>query len=186
MTSVPIRVLLQDLFDRNEQCLQILQELQTVSEQKLTVKKGKQHWSALECVDHMLRYLASGLPKVRACLTESNLWLSYDTVYKATIAGDYLAKVLLPNAHNEIVKSKARLTKKPKFAQDDTSILLELETRLLELKEICSHSDKYDCNKKLIPLTMLPIFKLNLGDKLRILIYHNQRHLHQAIKAAEQ
>jgi hypothetical protein len=183
MTSVPIRVLLQDLFDRNEQCFLMLQQLSMQPQEVLTKKLSSQQWSALECIDHLLQHLVADLPKIKSALVPQNIWPSYDTVYKATFIGDYLANALLPNAKGQIVKMRAVFSKKPKVGQSDISLLDAVKLSLLEIKGICDTGDKFNFNKKNIPVLFIPLLKMNIGDKLRALVYHNERHLRQAIAA---
>jgi DinB superfamily len=183
MTSVPIRVLLQDLFDRNEQCIMMLQQLEAKPENVLTHKASGPSWSALECIDHLVQHLATDLPKIKNALVQENVWSSYDTVYKASLIGDFLANGLLPNTQGQIVKKRAVFSKKPKQNLNALENLESLKLGLAQIKDICETADKFNFNKKVIALTLMPWLKINIGDKLRAIVYHNERHLRQALAA---
>ena len=59
------------------------------------------------------------------------------------------------------------------------SILIFIEQQKL-LLQILENSEKIDLGKIKIPISIAPFVKIKLGDTLRFIVYHNERHIVQA------
>ena len=59
------------------------------------------------------------------------------------------------------------------------SILIFIEQQKL-LLQILETSEKIDLGKIKIPISIAPFVKIKLGDTLRFIVYHNERHIVQA------
>lgn len=62
-------------------------------------------------------------------------------------------------------------------------VLKEFEQQQFLMQELLEKSRNVDLMKIKIPLTISRWIRLRLGDILRIVIYHNERHIRQAIRA---
>jgi hypothetical protein len=183
MTSVPVRVLTQDLLDRNEWCLGCLDQLSPVPWEKLCTAPASGKWSAAECLHHLQKYHDYYVLLVQETLIDTNLWRTHDTVYKATWSGDWFASSMLVGQNGKTRRMKSPYNKRPNLSEVPNTIVADFGKNLIMLKEICARADKYNLNRKTIPVAILPLIKINLGDALRLVIYHNQRHLGQALAA---
>jgi hypothetical protein len=185
MTSVPVRVLTQDLLDRNESCIAQAEQLCALSWEALCAQPAPGKWSAAECLQHLQKYHDYYVPLVQASLVDSNLWPTHDTVYRATWAGDWFATSMLANAEGKLKKMKSPYNKRPVLAGITATIPQDFMQQLVLLKELCGRADKYNLNKKCVAVAIFPLVKISVGDGLRLVIYHNQRHLAQALRAVQ-
>ncbi|MFM2387237.1 MAG: hypothetical protein RL660_1994 [Bacteroidota bacterium] len=183
MTSVPVRVLTQDLIDRNELCLQQLEVLAQCSWEQLTNAPKPGKWSAIECVQHLQLYAQYYMPLISAALNANNQWTSYDTIYRSSYWGDYIAKSMLPTLKGDLRKMKTPSAKRPHLSQASMQVIDDFRTELQNLKALCNNADNFNLNKKCIAIAIFPLIKISIGDALRFVIYHNQRHFAQAIAA---
>lgn len=89
----------------------------------------------------------------------------------------------LGNAKNVKRKFKAARNYNPSI---DASLLHENDIQLFEngqkdLLEIIDKANTVNIRKVKVPISMSKIIKLRLGDALLFVVYHNERHLQQAI-----
>ncbi len=184
-TTVPNRVLLQDLQDKTEIVLQQAYAWKIVDWKVLNQKPANAGWSAAECLQHLILYDNYYLPHIQKALHPKNHWKSLDTVYKSTIAGNYFANSMLPKESGEVKKMKSPKTKVPIASALQPDVLEQFIQQQLILKEIFTQADKYDINKTVVPVSILPFIKINIGDALRFVVQHTMRHIEQAKKAMQ-
>jgi hypothetical protein len=183
--TVPNRVLLQDLQDKTETVLQQAYAWQRLDWQLLITKPTNAGWSAAECLQHLILYDNYYLPHIQKAMNPKNFWKSLDTVYKSTIAGNYFANSMLPKETGEIKKMKSPKTKVPIASALQPDVLAQFIQQQLTLKEIFSQADKYNINKAVVPVSILPFIKINIGDALRFVVQHTMRHMKQANAAIQ-
>jgi hypothetical protein len=54
-----------------------------------------------------------------------------------------------------------------------------------EFTEVLKEAEQVDLRKTKCPLSLRPVVKLNLGDALTFIAYHNERHIYQAKKVLD-
>jgi hypothetical protein len=96
---------------------------------------------------------------------------------------------LLGNYFANSMKPKAKLNKMATFKDknplgsklDHTTIdrFIDQQTTMLQL---LNQSRKVDLSKTKVPISITKYIKLKLGDTFRFVIYHNDRHIAQALK----
>lgn len=173
------QVLLNDLKLITQQNIKTATQLFQYEFDVLNVKENDS-WSALECIEHLNRYAdfyATELECVISLATPDN-----DPIFKSGWLGNYFAKSM---------QLKPKLNKMKTFKEmnpinsvlskavisrflDDQAIFLDL---LLKAQEI-------NLSKNKTKISISTILKLRIGDTFRVVIYHNQRHLDQALRAS--
>ncbi|RYY82025.1 MAG: DinB family protein, partial [Chitinophagaceae bacterium] len=128
---------------------------------------------------HLNAYGRYYLPAMRKAMTDKvthkNAW------FQSGFWGDYFTKSMKPTNVYE-VKNKMKAMKAYSFPNSlhvDT-VLNEFEAQqeeLFQLIDLCQH---VDVGAVRVPITITKMIKLRLGDTLRFLIAHEQRHLIQA------
>ena len=63
-------------------------------------------------------------------------------------------------------------------------VLDRFKDNLLQLLELLDKAAGINLGKVKTAISISPLIKLKLGDTFRVVIYHNERHLQQAMKAA--
>ncbi|MES2589106.1 MAG: DinB family protein [Bacteroidota bacterium] len=89
----------------------------------------------------------------------------------------------LGNAHN--VKRKMKAVKSYNPSLDPSLVkgndVEEFEKNMYDLQEIIESAKKVNLRKIKIPISISKIIRLKLGDAFLFVVYHNERHLQQAL-----
>jgi hypothetical protein len=93
----------------------------------------------------------------------------------------------LGNANNVKRKMKSPKNFNPSFdinlmnGQD----IAGFEKDQMELLNILTHAEEVNLRKVKVPISISKIIRLRLGDALMFVIYHNERHMQQALNIIE-
>ena len=167
--------LLLELRNETAKTLSQLEEFKNYSTNELNYKPSKSEWSILECIEHLCLYGKFYLPEIEKCLTnaktEDNLF------FKSSLIGDYFVNMI-----------KASNTKKIKATKqmDSTGSDLNISTINQFMKQLewfdslLIKAEKVNLTKVKTSISLTKLIKLRLGDTLRFLVYHNERHILQA------
>lgn len=168
--------LIEDLQKRTLQLLQEAQHLQKLPKEALNWKASPDSWSILECLEHLNLYGDFYLPTFREKISSSN----YPAVplFSSGLLGNYFATSMLPK--EKLNKMKTFQDKNPAgntLTIETVARFISQQQQLLEVLELAA---RVNLNKVKVPITITTLLRLRLGDTLRFVIYHNQRHLQQA------
>ncbi|MGB0166743.1 MAG: DinB family protein [Luteibaculum sp.] len=143
----------------------------------LNFKPSPDSWSALECIAHLNYYGNFYIPEVRARLEKSIP--SEEQNFKSGLLGNYFAQLMKPEGK----KMKTFKAANPAGSSLDNTVLTKFEQQLNSWLEILNSLKQVNLNKVKTSTSLSKWIKLKLGDTLRVVIYHNERHLQQAEKA---
>lgn len=173
--------LFEDLNARHQHCLAIIEQLKGLQKEDLLNRPAPNKWNALECVVHLNMYadyytdeFERRLNKAKSSSSESFIsgWL-----------GNYFAKMMLPESEGGTMM-KTRKETNPLGQKWEFSEMKKFEHHLLRMSEILKRSMEVNIQKEKNSISIMPFIKLRLGDGLRVVVYHNERHLLQAVRAA--
>lgn len=158
--------------------IQFVQSLNELSEDDLQRKKDLKSWSVVECLEHLNLYAIFYNKEIQKQLQNSRYHKS--EIFRPGYLGNKFAIDMLPKKGMKTMntfKSKnpiySRLNRKEVIAN-----FLKNQKKLLELLEEAKQKDL----TKIKTAITLPLLKLRLGDTLRFVIHHNERHIVQAQK----
>lgn len=175
------RAYLEDLRNRTERNITRIHAL--IDEGKdFTKRPAEGKWNALECLEHLNRYAAFYVPRFEEAVKRKGTKPS--ETYKPSWLGDYMAKAMSDDPNSKKVNTFR--DKNPLGAALDDSVLdtfFDYQQGTLALLDEAENVNLY---KIKIPTTMGWWFKLRLGDALKFIIYHDQRHVRQAELACGQ
>lgn len=140
-------------------------------------------WNALECLEHLNRYAAYYVPTLEKTLTHA-VGKAGET-YNSGWLGEYFAKTM--RAENaKPGKMKSPKAQNPAGASlNPSEVLRTFEKNLERTEAILKQSLSASWNRTRIPTSLSPLLRLNLGDTLRFYVYHVDRHMQQALRAAQ-
>ena len=159
----------------------------SLTSEQLHWQANDKSWSIAQCLEHLNAYYRYYIPvfKGKIANTRFNEPIDYFTsspmgvaVYRSVKLGKlYNVKRLLKSRkeYNPLVNSSL---KSEKVIQD----YLNFQE---EFAEVLKESEKIDLRKTKCPLSLRPVVKLNLGDALTFMAYHNERHIFQAKRVLE-
>ncbi len=178
MTS---KILISELIELTRHHINKAEQLNLKPINELNWKPDEITWSILECIEHLNLYGDFYLPKIEQAIDKSKT--VSETDYKPGLLGDYFAKSMLPK--EKLNKMKTFKSKNPKGRELNQSILDRFLSQQEQTLHILNNAQNLSLNKIKVPTTLGKLVKLKLGDTLRVVIYHNQRHIVQAEKILE-
>lgn len=159
--------------------IKITEELKSKAETKLNQKASPDSWSALECIEHLNRYGNFYLPEIENRIKNSS-YTPEDT-FKSGILGNYFTNLIKPK--EKLNKMKSPKNMNPLDSKLDSFTLDTFLKQLHQTLALLEQSKAVSLNKTKVSISISKHLKLKLGDTFRFFIYHNERHLQQAIKA---
>ncbi len=161
--------------DHLNQSIQFLQ----LENQELNWKATPTQWSILECIEHLNRYGEFYLPEISQRLQNAPQ-LSSDTplIFKSGWLGSYFAEAMLPR--KKLNKMKTFKSMNPLGSQLDKSTLETFIDQQKQMLQLLNLAQNVDLTRIKAAISISKWIKLRLGDTLRVVIYHNQRHIVQA------
>ncbi|CDN75610.1 DinB family protein [Elizabethkingia anophelis] len=159
--------------------IKITEELKSKTETKLNQKTSADSWCALECIEHLNRYGNFYLPEIENRIKSSS-YPPEDT-FKSGILGNYFTNIIKPK--EKLNKMKSPKNMNPLDTKLDNVTLDIFLKQLHQTLTLLEQSKAVSLNKTRVSISISKYLRLKLGDTFRFFIYHNERHLQQAIKA---
>lgn len=176
--------LLADLTQRTRKLLLVVErDLVPLSEGELNHKPGPGRWSALECIAHLNRYGEFYLPELERAL-QAGRGKRVDKSFRSGWLGNYFAESMLPK-NGKIKKMKTPAGMNPEGSQLSTNELQLFIKQLNKILEYLNSADEVDLTRTKTGISLSKFIKLRLGDTLRFVVYHNERHVGQAGRAVQ-
>lgn len=167
--------LIQELRSKTAEARSQMDTFRTYSLEDLNYKSNEQQWSILECIEHLCLYGKFYLPEIESRMT--NEACGRQELFKSGFLGDYFVNMI-----------KATNTKKIKSPQQMDAIGSELNISTINqfikqlewLDSLLIKAENLNLSKIKTSISLTKLVKLKLGDMLRFLVYHNERHILQA------
>lgn len=136
----------------------------------------------MECFAHLNLYGDFYIPEIRRRI-ESSKSLPNEKL-KSGFIGNYFAKSMLPK--EKLNKMKTFKDKNPIGKELEKSTIARFISQQQQLLKMLNKFKKIDLNKTKTAISISKWIKLKLGDTLRIVVYHYERHIGRANKILEQ
>ncbi len=170
--------LLADLLATIKANTEAAEKFNTLPDEVLNLKPAPDAWSILECLEHLNLYSAFYLPEIEKHLRYNSGNPKAD--FKSGLWGNYLVKMVIPKEGGKKMKTFASMNPQgSQLGRDVVRVFIESQQDLANYIEMAKSAD---LNKTGIPVTFTRLIKLKLGDALRFMAYHNQRHVQQALR----
>ena len=174
--------LIADLIERTRQNMNKAERLKDLSKKELNFKPDPNSWSVLECIKHLNIYGDYYLPELERRIRDSRH--ASEENFKSGRLGNYFSKMMLPG--EDMKKMKTLKSTNPNGSSLDKRTLEDFIAQQKKMLELLEKARKVSLNKTKTSISIAPMLKLKLGDTLRVVIYHNDRHLLQAFRVLEQ
>ncbi|MDT0690023.1 DinB family protein [Salegentibacter sp. F188] len=173
--------LISDLKARTLQNLRKAEQMKKLPLENLNHKVNDHSWSALECIKHLNLYGEYYLPEIEKRINQRDY--AAEEKFASGKLGNYFAKMMLPG--EKMKKIKTFRNKNPNGSKLDKEALEEFIIQQNKILDLLEKARKISLNKTKTSISITSFLKLKLGDTLRVVIYHNDRHMLQAQKALE-
>ncbi|MEZ4804215.1 MAG: DinB family protein [Bacteroidia bacterium] len=172
--------LIDQLLKITEEVLTELKMLSEMSEKQLQYKTNSESWSAMECIEHLNRYGDFYIPEIQRCLN-SNQAIKGEFEFKSGVLGNYFANMMKFDTSK---KMKTMNSMNPVNSEIRLDVLNIFKTQQELTLRLLNEARHFNLNSIRTKISISNLIKLRLGDTFRFVIYHNQRHMKQALKSA--
>jgi hypothetical protein len=144
--------------------------------EKLNWKESPQQWSILECFEHLNRYNRYYNAALEKAIKEAKV-IPGAIPYKPKWLGKFFIRMMDPQNTKKHKTLKHLNPQNSNLKRDTLTEFIGHQTHLLHL---AGAAQRVDLNVKAVPVEFLRMLKLSIGDTLRFILVHEQRHLQQA------
>jgi uncharacterized damage-inducible protein DinB len=153
------------------------EKLKRLTKEQLNRKREDGGWSVGQVLDHLNIYSAFYLPVMTKAQQEHSH--STEPVFRSGWLGNYFTKLMKP-AKDGSIASRMKSPRNARPAKEDYSHdvleqFIEDQHTLLELLQFSAGADL----RSRVPISLSPLIRLKLGDTLRFVVAHEQRHFGQ-------
>ena len=173
--------LIEDLIQRTQAHLNQAEQFNVLETSQLNRQPAPQSWSVLDCLEHLNRYGDFYLPEIERQI-QKGAKAQPTSVFKSGWLGNYFANMMLPK--ESLNKMKTFKSMNPVNSQLDRSVLEEFIRQQKQFLDLLQKARHVDLTRTKTGISISRWIRLRLGDTLRFVIYHNERHLLQAQRAA--
>lgn len=181
--------LIQQMKQDLQEMIETVEGWRNLDSNKLNAKSSKKSWSALECVQHMNKS-HHGYHKQFVAKLKDNRKEQLPEFFVPTWIGKMAYSSMKP--HEGVIKSKMPTMKKMKpdtelgqaSELDKDAVLSKFLDMQKEFLHVLDNATTIHLQGHKIQ-TELPLMKMRLGDAMRFIIAHGQRHTLQAQRAID-
>jgi hypothetical protein len=180
MKSISSTQLLTDLTHTVNDLMREANALKELPMAAITSRPQPGAWNALECLEHLNLYGDFYLPEIERRIARAKA--APEKMFTSGWLGNYFAESMSPK--QPVNKVKTFKDKNPinlSIGHSAIDRFIEQQARLLQLLE---KARTVNLAKTRTSITLASWITLRLGDTFRFIIYHEQRHMIQARRAA--
>lgn len=176
-------LLITDLIDRTEQIILRVEAWKNYSDLILNGRPSSDSWSAMECLEHLNRYGDFYIPEISERM-QNSVKDREASKFTSSMLGEYFAKSMLPK--EKLNKMKTFKSMNPSLSGIRPEVKTEFIDQQRRLLKLLDRAKEVDLTRTKTSISISKWIKLRLGDTLRVVVYHNERHIVQAEKAIAQ
>ena len=171
--------LITELLDRTELLKANTQVFFRLTDEQLQYRCAPGKWSIAEIYGHLNLSMEANIRVILSRISKAPD--SPGDVYASGWLGDCVYSLIMPRPDGSVFRLKARKMERPDPADLDAREALGAFQRHCDsLDDILRHVASKDLRRIRIPFYMPRLMRLRLGDILRFLVAHGERHLLQA------
>lgn len=168
--------LIQDLKERTEKNLAEAEKFRLLSLNELTWRNKPGSWNVLECIEHLNFYGDFYLPEIEKKIKSSHK--GAEKYFKSGFLGNQFAKAMLPGEKGK--KMKTFKSHDPLGKTIEKGVIDHFIQQQHKMQHLLEQAKQVSLTRTKTAISISRWIKLRLGDTLRIVIYHNDRHILQA------
>lgn len=184
MPTLNTQLLIDELSQQTQDLLAMVEQWNSLPASVLNRQPQPNKWSALQCLEHLNIYGRYYLPAIEKAITHAKH--TPEPTFTSGWLGNYFVEsIKLPKSGTPSKPMKTLKSYNPNKLLDKQQVISEFLIQQEQLLELLEASKKVNLEKIRIPISINRLIKIRLGDCLRFVIYHNQRHFQQALKAMQ-
>jgi len=167
--------LIGELIEKTRTNISKVEQFKELSDEDLNYKESIDTWSILECLEHLNIYGDFYNSEIKACIQKTS---SAPTKYfKSGFIGNYFVNLIKPK--DKLNKMKTLKENNPLGSSLDKSVINTFINQQNECIELIENSKHINLSKTKTAISISKLIKLRLGDTLRFITAHNERHVLQ-------
>jgi len=170
---------LNELLDVQMQTVGFGESLKMRSLDELNARPEEKRWSTLECLEHLNRYAKHYLPLLED--RSSKAAVRKKETYRAGLLGKPFAVAMHPANRAKTVGSPRNMN--PLGSELTPRVVEDFIDYQKRFRLVLQSLEGRSLRGSRIPVSVVPIVRLHLGDMLHTLVWHNARHCLQAEEA---
>ena len=175
--------LLNELSDRIDLIRKSASAFSSMHPTQLKKKPGDQQWSIIEIFDHL--NISHGIYLRTIAKKMDNAPLDQSDLFKPGWLGNWLYQKTLPGENGQISRMRTPGFLQPKPSDwEMEEIFNTYYNQLDELEDVVERARRVNIQQLKVTFAMTGMLQLRLGDNLRMMVAHHERHLLQANKVA--
>lgn len=176
--------LLRKLTDLTESNLAAGKAFAALDDGTLHLRPRPDAWNTLDCLAHLNHYGDFYLPEIRRQITQSK-HRKNTTTFTSSWLGNYFATSMKPGPQTRKIKTFKNADPVNFSKPADRSVITEFIRQQEETLELLKSAATVDLTKTKTGISISKLIRLRLGDSLRVVVYHNWRHIEQAQAASQ-
>lgn len=170
-------VLVDELQGIVKENIKAINQFTPLNDADLNQKPSAEAWSILECIEHLLRYDNFYLPEISAALEGAH---EKGKEHKTGVLGNYFANSM--KVKPKLNKMKTFKSMNPINSKVDKKVLILFKENQEEMLKLLEQARSKNLTKLKTGMTLTKHLKFRLGDTFRFVIYHQERHIKQALR----
>lgn len=182
--------MLEQLKQDNREIMRITESFKGLDSSILNKKPGPKSWSVLECIEHMNKSHGIYQRQFSEHLGSKTEDKDQPEFFKPTWIGKYLYNSMKPK--DGVIRAKMATmgkmkpdTELGKVSELQKDEVLDHFLKMQEDVQACLENAENRHLQKIKVQTEIPLLKMRLGDAIRFIMAHTQRHMLQAERALE-
>lgn len=176
--KIKSQLLVHDLILRLDAATEAASAFNLLSLPELEAKKNASSWSILECIEHLNLYGRFYLPEISKQIKAGKA-AGAESIFCSGILGNYLVNLIKPENRGK-KKMKTANAMNPVLTKATAQSLDEFFDQQRRLRNLLQASATADLTAIRTKTSLSPLIRLRLGDTLRFMVHHIERHIAQA------
>ncbi|MFT7588499.1 MAG: hypothetical protein ACI959_000709 [Limisphaerales bacterium] len=182
------QALIEELIELTKDNMNEVEFFLTQPDLSLNYKSKQKAWSALECIAHLNLYSDFYIPEIEGRIKSKvrNTKENHNNGhFESNWLGEYFAKALRPlnQTGDSGTKMKTLPSANTLGSAWNKATLEKFIRQQKQMLNLLDQARNIDLVKTKTSISITKLIKLRLGDTFRVVIYHNQRHIQQALRA---
>ncbi|PKA84511.1 DinB family protein [Ulvibacter sp. MAR_2010_11] len=173
--------LISELTELTRQNIESVERMLPLPMDELNWRKDPTSWSVLECISHLNRYSDFYIPEIKLAVNKNKF--PSDAIFYPGRLGNYFTNAI--RVKGALRKMKTLKSMDPIGSTLSKGTLTQFILDQKQLLMLLEDAEEVNLNKTKTAISVSTLLKLKLGDTLRFVVYHNERHILQAFKVLE-
>jgi len=173
--------LLDALTARAVENLSIVRQLEQCSDEELNLRPDPRAWTALEALEHLNIWSRDYLLRTEAAVADS--LTQPNPEFTSSWIGNKLAVAMKPGEKTHKIPTLRKLNPRTEPRPLGREVIDTWLTNADRQQQLLGAARSVDLNRVRIKTVLTSLISMRLGDVLRMMVYHDWRHVEQAERA---